>query len=816
MRTNLLSRLALWLLVVASGLCVGCEEDYDKQIYDLNQRIDQLAQKQVASVKDQVKSLETTALNLSKADDALTKRIDNLKQQAENIDKVLGEMRNAQSTEAKELAETLDEVRKALADHITAYDAVRKDLQNRIKVLEDALADYAKADDLKALNDDLDAWKKVIKDTYATLEQVALLDGRVQALEQNLSQLMNELKTQTESIGQISADLKQAIADFKSADAALQQQMNADKKELQTAIETAKAEAIKSAGEACEAAFETRFDAAFKVAFGDAVSGAFGTAFDKAFAPAFDAAFKAAFGDAFAKEWAPIKEKMMQDFADYDTALRQAVTQAILEEHGRITTEIAEAIAAAVAELESRIKALEDALSALTQRVEALEHRIRSMSWMPQNIGQMERKSILFRGADYFQIRNGKPIVLNNVMDGAHNAVLQYRIEPHHIAEQITARNIEFLVDELPTRADVPQFTITEVSGSQDGILTIKIHTDYVFPPVIGDHVFRLAVRIDLDPANPQSNLTFVSDYVGVVWSDGVNVRTKLHKATLNANGTYDLDTPEYFQMSVRDLETELTLFSNFAVLFQDDLTGAYYKVEDAWGDSFTWGITNLDMYAESIYDGSAFTFNTDISRENLPVFRLNRVDDTLAGKKLTVLVDLFLDMRDAYTGEVYRFNFGEVGADISFVGYDRPLTISDDAFPVSTETLILFYGLFSGELPAEMARDMYQFGYSMLGCNIDLPHVNAWQKGYNLRLSKEDGTVIPETAYSFFDCAGNSFLSGHYDPYSVPATIPMMFTLKLKEPLFAEPGVYFVDVLFTHPDFTWSRGRMKLTITEP
>lgn len=75
---------------------------------------------------------------------------------------------------------------------------------------------------------------------------------------------------------------------------------------------------------------------------------------------------------------------------------------------------------------------------------------------------------------------------------------------------------------------------------------------------------------------------------------------------------------------------------------------------------------------------------------------------------------------------------------------------------------------------------------------------------------------MIPETAYSFLDFRGASFHSGHYDPDSVPAIIPMMFMLELKEPLFAEAGVYFIDVLFTHDDFTWSRGRMKLTITEP
>ena len=61
---------------------VGCK-DYDDDIDKLNDRLDELTTGKIATLESQLGSLQTAVDNLKSADDALGKRIDELKSDAD-------------------------------------------------------------------------------------------------------------------------------------------------------------------------------------------------------------------------------------------------------------------------------------------------------------------------------------------------------------------------------------------------------------------------------------------------------------------------------------------------------------------------------------------------------------------------------------------------------------------------------------------------------------------------------------------------------------------------------------------------------------
>lgn len=824
MRSKLLSGFVLWLILSAAGSGVGCTEDYDTEIWELNERVDALADDRVAPLDRQVKSLEKAVLDLGSAHDAITKRVDDLKSQTANIDKKLAELREEHSALISEQIAGLEALRAAFSDHVVAYEAMAEEIRNRIEVLETKLKDYATLGDLAALRDDLEVWKQAVADTYATLDQVAQIEARVSVLEQRTDQLFDSVARLNDSIAGVSADLAQAIADFKAADEALRQQSAQNKEEVLAAVESAKNEAIKASGEACEAAFQGRFDAAFLLAFGDAFAAAFDPAFDEAFGAAFDPAFD----EAFVAKWSAVKQQMERDFAAYDKALRESIDRAIEQEHGKITAEIAAAIADAVAKIEPRIKALEDALSALTRRVDRLEENIRSMTWIPSTIYQIHDKELLFRGADYIEAPDGEKIFMTNYTDpSSHHTVLKYHIEPQHLAQKITARNISFLVSEISTRAALPQFQITDISATDQGDLELHLYTDYYF----SEHEFNdqgrsfaLAVKVDMDPENPTSINTFVTDYLGVRVQGGQNVWKSILPVMYKDGSAFIYQGAH--ELSARDYTTRLKLFADLEVVMRDETTGRLFPIHEVWGNRLIWGLQPLDhnLPDNLLYEPTpSDLLVSDSTREEFyPYVSLVSEDLSTIGNTYYVDYHVAIFPRNeqgealGIGGKGYR-----VRDQITITGFDIPLSAAEPVrFPANMSNQQHWDLLLTGDIPQEFVEQLdaaYQANPRGLEFSPD-----QWSV-YGCRVTKPNGEVLPNVmpsgtiAYQmYFSLVDDPSLdtqsqvrlrADFYDWMSFEPDAPFIFS---------EKGVYTIDIMFRHANYTWSSLELKIEVGDP
>ena len=811
--------MAVWLLLAVAGLGVGCN-NYDDHIDSLNDRVDQLAKNQVASAQSQVKALEQTAAKLNQANDALASRIDNLKKQQESVAHMIDELnkslggelaahQNAIEAQIKQL-EQLDA---ALKNHVEAYEAAKAELEGRLNQLETRLEDYATNADLNAMAEDIALWKQIVADTYATLDQIAALDGRVASLElqaQELAKTVAEVcnvladldKRLSADLANVAANLKNAIDDFKSQIDELAARMEQDKQDLTAAIATAKDEAIKAAGEACEAAFQGRFDAAFVLAFGDAFSGAFGDAFDEAFAPAFDAAFKAAFGEAFAREWAPIRDKMSKDFAAYDEALRTAVADAITKEHGKITEEIAAAIKTAIDKLEPRVKAVEEKLATLEGRVDKLEQNIHSMTWIPTSFWNLNSKEVLFRGADYVRDpETGDMFIINNLVDpNMHNTVLKYHIEPAALAKKITAENISFLVAEL-TRSTMPEFTVTELSATDEGDLTIRLYTDYVFSGKEAEsRVFAMAVKVDMDPANPASINTFVTDYVPVSVQGGEDVTSNIVCTEFTKDGTLTNYSQKKYSLSAKDMETSINLFNGMMIHAFEPSVGEFLPLNEIWGDQISWGITGLESQFPAEME------LTEPTPETLyPSVKAKQDLTMYIGYKWYYKASIYLRYVEPTTQKEIRIPVNTYTEQVNIVGYDLPLAV--DA-PITINANLKSWLKFSITAKGEMVHsDLFSAfdQYTFTG-GIDF-NPDMWG-AYGSELTKEDGTVISNDSYFL----GMSLGEVPADPYT---QINLDMNLNLNDMRFSEPGVYTLKVVFRHTDLTWTTIPIRIEVGE-
>ena len=241
MKKKLLHRV---LLLFVSGAMLagvsGCK-DYDDDIDNINNRLDELTTGKIASIESQLGSLQTTVTGLESL--------------SEQVASIAGKI-----------------------DGLATDGDVQTAIDNALAELKEQLGDTYVTGDL--LNTTLLG--------YATTQSVGDIAGRVSDLESEIGKLAS------------SEDLADQLTKIRGE------------------IETAKNAAVKAAGEACKAAFQTSFDAAVA---------------------------KAGLVDA----------TEMQDAIDaYDAKIKKYIADAVAN-GGLINQQIASQISAAVTELESKI-----------------------------------------------------------------------------------------------------------------------------------------------------------------------------------------------------------------------------------------------------------------------------------------------------------------------------------------------------------------------------------------------------------------------------------------------------------------------------
>lgn len=372
----------------------GCK-DYDDDIDNINNRLDELTTGKIASIESQLGSLQTTVTGLESL--------------SEQVASIAGKI-----------------------DGLATDGDVQTAIDNALAELKEQLGDTYVTGDL--LNTTLLG--------YATTQSVGDIAGRVSDLESEIGKLAS------------SEDLADQLTKIRGE------------------IETAKNAAVKAAGEACKAAFQTSFDAAVA---------------------------KAGLVDA----------TEMQDAIDaYDAKIKKYIADAVAN-GGLINQQIASQISAAVTELESKISG-----------------RLTSVQLIPElyvdGIETIELKSLAYKAWKVTSTDKEETVAQGTaVSTTAQSATaVRYLVSPSAITEN-DIKAPSYVFEKAATRSAVST-ELMSVEGYEvaNGVLTVKVKkTAGASLELDADHIYTAALKVpiaDKHLTEGESATAVYSDYVRI------------------------------------------------------------------------------------------------------------------------------------------------------------------------------------------------------------------------------------------------------------------------------------------------------------
>ena len=211
MKKNLFRKFLALFLTGTMLAGVGCK-DYDDDIDQLNNRLDELTTGKIATLESQLGSLQTAVDNLKSADEALGKRIDDLKSDADANAKDIEALEKAQG----QLQKDIDAIEKDLSDNYVTKSYLNTTLSSyaTTKYVGDAVAavtnNLGKFTTEKAIQDAINAAKDAAiaaagdacKDAFKTSFDAAVASAN----------LVNETKL-TQAIDAYDAKITKSLED---------------------------------------------------------------------------------------------------------------------------------------------------------------------------------------------------------------------------------------------------------------------------------------------------------------------------------------------------------------------------------------------------------------------------------------------------------------------------------------------------------------------------------------------------------------------------------------------------------------------------
>lgn len=462
--------LAVALVGVVAG-SVGCK-DYDDDIDQLNNRLDELTTGKIATLESQLSSLQTSVDNLKSADDALGKRIDELKSD-------LGKRIDDLKSDATAMGSQLSSLQASVNSLNSADDALGKridDLQTELgKQIGDLQDDVeANATEIAALKkaqeklQEIDAVATDVEELKAAQKQ---LQKDIDAIEQDLADnyatkdyLQTTLASYatTKSVGDAVAAVTNNLGKFTS------------EKAIQDAIDAAKEAAITAAGEACKAAFNTSFQAA--VAAAGLVNGS----------------------------------DLEQQIEDYDAEIKEYLTKAVNEEDGFINQAIATAIGDAVEKLQAMISG-----------------RLTSVQLIPElynkGIEAIELKSLSYKAWTVNAATETATQGTATSTTAASATSVRYHVNPSVVTKE-DVKDPSFVFEKAETRAAVSNELLSVASWNiANGVLTVDVKKVAGTALTLdANHVYTAALKVPLADkylGKGETGTAVYSDYAALIES---------------------------------------------------------------------------------------------------------------------------------------------------------------------------------------------------------------------------------------------------------------------------------------------------------
>ncbi|MEG2370100.1 MAG: hypothetical protein RSB23_02945, partial [Alistipes sp.] len=411
MKKSLLTKLFAIFLVGSLLTAVGCK-NYDGDIDNLNNKIDQLATGAVATMATQVTALQGSVQSLQTMD--------------QQLDAAIKALKVAQGQDATAI--------EALKAQITTLENAKKDLQKQIDKINETLKTVAS--------------KSYVDQSIANLNTVYASIGSVTALQKQVDTLIAGLAEAMKLLpAQIQAEVK------KQVDAAMETLRN----EIKNAADKALADAKAAMGPAIKDALTAYTTSAELTAKINALIAAAGHATSAEAKAALEAAKKAQ------SELDTFKSTFTQTVADQ-------ISAAITTNNGVIDTKIATAISTAMGTLKQDVATLTTRVEDLEAKVAILEGRIQSLVFVPESLQDaVNGNCILFRGAQYFWWDSAEKQYLRN--DKSEVTTMTFRVTPASLAK-VFATNpaaLSMVSEEIKvSRAAADAFTILSVVADPD------------------------------------------------------------------------------------------------------------------------------------------------------------------------------------------------------------------------------------------------------------------------------------------------------------------------------------------------------------
>ncbi|MEG2491533.1 MAG: hypothetical protein RSA67_03175, partial [Alistipes sp.] len=521
MKKSLLTKLFAIFLVGSLLTAVGCK-NYDGDIDNLNNKIDQLATGAVATMATQVTALQGSVQSLQTMD--------------QQLDAAIKALKVAQGQDATAI--------EALKAQITTLENAKKDLQKQIDKINETLKTVAS--------------KSYVDQSIANLNTVYASIGSVTALQKQVDTLIAGLAEAMKLLpAQIQAEVK------KQVDAAMETLRN----EIKNAADKALADAKAAMGPAIKDALTAYTTSAELTAKINALIAAAGHATSAEAKAALEAAKKAQ------SELDTFKSTFTQTVADQ-------ISAAITTNNGVIDTKIATAISTAMGTLKQDVATLTTRVEDLEAKVAILEGRIQSLVFVPESLQDaVNGNCILFRGAQYFWWDSAEKQYLRN--DKSEVATMTFRVTPASLAK-VFATNpaaLSMVSEEINVYSRAADdFTILSVVADPDaannGKFVVTASSTYDFAANWRENNKTLAIALHIDGtefAGMTSDIDYTSSFTPIWYQfpsqldDPADVTDRFVLAHNTANAGEPAVYTEYNVADVAELKyTDVKTVVNF------------------------------------------------------------------------------------------------------------------------------------------------------------------------------------------------------------------------------------------------------------
>ncbi len=606
------------MIVSYSTMTTSCN-DYDDDIANLNERIDNLESVTIASMQSQITSIQSSITSLQSN---LSSSISSLTSQIESVS---GDVDDLESTMQSELA--------SLESTLKAYvDGEIDDVEEALSKLESSLSNYYTKEGVQSYVNSL------LLNYYTKTEVDNLFSQASSAVATEIAdrkEADSYLQSQIDSLESIISDLKTQIAVLQTEGTYTAK----DIEELEAAVEENEdaIDALQDQIEDNEAAIATLESALSELAadFDEFVAG-LDAWFGEQFATyienyvTYDYLVKYVSGVAVAL-WEQILSELKDPSTDYyqavlaivksitddlDTRLTQAESDIdVLEEDLAALEKAFEAYKAEMAEtiaaIEDRLDALETDVDDLQERTDSLETYVDSLASRIQSMVYIPAYSdgkVYVKGKQYVTDADGNEVVLYcpSTEVGVYDNVLtvEFFVSPASAGDAIveawnneqTRGQIRLLTNEATVKANTSETTLSIVNVMGSGSrIAFAIHSPYTFT-TDASKTLMFAIWIEDSATGSNAGNSFTTEFLELAPMYRAGDVSDYFALAYNDSGEYTVNNSPSLESKVEyDENVSVNLFKNYEIVYVGE-DGTIYALDNIPAE-YEWSATLGETY---------------------------------------------------------------------------------------------------------------------------------------------------------------------------------------------------------------------------